>query len=128
MSDTDERSEPTPSRRATYWPALVPLRSGAHDVYAPPFTPIARFPRLRRVGGGKAIMLVSFPRPQPRLVPPYMPSGRTVRVERKALAMWPRLDHRALRRCHGDTRRIAAQIAHRTKMAPGLIEKLISDC
>jgi hypothetical protein len=48
-------------------------------------------------------------------------------VERRALAIWPRLNRRALRRCHGDPKRIAVQIAHRTKMAPKAIEKLISD-
>jgi len=43
------------------------------------------------------------------------------------MAMWPRLDQRALRRCGGDPSRIAAYIAHRTKMTPKTIEKVISD-
>ena len=41
--------------------------------------------------------------------------------------MWPRLNHRALHRCDGDPARIATYIAHRTKMAPKAIEKLIAD-
>jgi hypothetical protein len=49
------------------------------------------------------------------------------RVERRALAIWPRLNHRALHRCHGNVARIAAQVAHRTKMTPKAIEKLIAD-
>jgi hypothetical protein len=43
------------------------------------------------------------------------------------MAIWPRLDRRALRRCRGDVTRIAAQIAHRTKMTPKAIVTLISD-
>jgi hypothetical protein len=41
------------------------------------------------------------------------------------MALWPRLNHRALHRCHGNVARIAAQVAHRTKMTPKAIEKLI---
>jgi len=61
---------------------------------------------------------------------PGLPHGRpdsAARVERRALAIWPRLDHRALHRCEGDPARIAVQVAHRTKMSPRAIEKLISD-
>ena len=43
------------------------------------------------------------------------------------MALWPRLNHRALHRCHGNVARIAAQVAHRTKMTPKAIEKLIAD-
>jgi hypothetical protein len=49
------------------------------------------------------------------------------RVERRALAIWPRLNHRALHRCEGDPTRIAAQVAHRTKMTRRAIKALISD-
>jgi hypothetical protein len=59
-----------------------------------------------------------------------MPHGRPEsadRVERRAIALWPRLNHRALHRCQGDPARIAAQIARRTKMTPKAIVKLISD-
>jgi hypothetical protein len=49
------------------------------------------------------------------------------RIERRAMAMWPRLDHRALRRCHGDTARIAVQVSRRTKMTRKAIETLIAD-
>jgi hypothetical protein len=43
------------------------------------------------------------------------------------MAMWPRLNHRILHRCGGNPSRIAAFIAHRTKMSPKAIEKAISD-
>jgi hypothetical protein len=43
------------------------------------------------------------------------------------MAIWPRLNHRALHRCHGDAARIAVHVARRTKMTPKAIEKLISD-
>ena len=70
-------------------------------------------------------MIVPFPR-----LHPGMPHGRPEsadRVERRALAMWPRLNHKALHRCHGNAARIAVQVARRTKMTPNAIEKLISD-
>jgi hypothetical protein len=43
------------------------------------------------------------------------------------MAIWPRLDHRALHRCQGDPARIAAQVARRTKMTTKAIRKLIAD-
>jgi hypothetical protein len=43
------------------------------------------------------------------------------------MAMWPRLDHRALHRCHGDTARIAVHVSRRTKMTRKAIEMLIAD-
>ena len=70
-------------------------------------------------------MLVPFPRLHPGL-----PHGRPEsadRIERRALAMWPRLNRRALHRCEGNAARIAIQVARRTKMTPKAIEKLISD-
>jgi hypothetical protein len=51
----------------------------------------------------------------------------TGRFERRAMAIWPRLNHRALHRCHGNVARIAAQVAHRTKMTPKAIETLLAD-
>jgi hypothetical protein len=43
------------------------------------------------------------------------------------MEIWPRLDHRAIHRCHGDPARIAAHVARRTSMTPKAIETLISD-
>jgi hypothetical protein len=43
------------------------------------------------------------------------------------MAIWPRLDHRALHRCLGDPTRIAAHVAHRTTMTAEAIETLIAD-
>jgi hypothetical protein len=84
-----------------------------------------RFPRLRRAGSDKVHVLLHFILPHPAL--PHEGPEAAARVERRALAMWPRLDHRALRRCHGDTARIAVQVSHRTKMTRKAIEKLIAD-
>ena len=70
-------------------------------------------------------MHIPFTRPHPVL--PHAAPESTGRVERRALALWPRLNHRALHRCHGDATRIAAQVAHRTTMTPKAIEKLLAD-
>jgi hypothetical protein len=43
------------------------------------------------------------------------------------MAMWPRLNHRTLHRCRGNPTRIANYVAHRTKMTPKSIERLIAD-
>jgi hypothetical protein len=36
---------------------------------------------------------------------------------RRALTLWPRLDREKLRRTHGDPRRIARLVAHRTTLS-----------
>jgi hypothetical protein len=59
--------------------------------------------------------------------PPHDGPEAAARVERRAMAMWPRLDYRALRRCHGNTARIAIQVSRRTKMPRKAIEMLIAD-
>jgi hypothetical protein len=46
-------------------------------------------------------------------------------IERRALALWPRLDRAALRRCHQDPDRIAALIARRTMLAPEAIKQVL---
>lgn len=47
-------------------------------------------------------------------------------LERRALALWPRLDPAALRRCRHDARRIAALIARRTTMPPEAILNVLT--
>lgn len=47
------------------------------------------------------------------------------RVEQRALALWPRLDRAALRRCHQDPDRIAALIARRTTLPPEAIRSVL---
>jgi hypothetical protein len=42
-------------------------------------------------------------------------------VERRALAIWPSLDRRALRRCKHDPRRIAALIGRCTSLTPDTV-------
>ena len=42
-------------------------------------------------------------------------------IERRALALWPRLDGRALRRCGGDPRRIARLVSRRTSLSIEMI-------
>lgn len=49
------------------------------------------------------------------------------RVERRAMAIWPRLDNRSLRRCRGSSTCIAAYVSRRTKMTMKAIEWLIAD-
>ena len=47
-------------------------------------------------------------------------------IERRALALWPRLDRAALRRCKNDARRIAALVARRTTMPPEAILNMLT--
>ena len=47
-------------------------------------------------------------------------------LERRALALWPRLDRAALRRCRNDARRIAALVARRTVMPPEAILNVLT--
>jgi hypothetical protein len=46
-------------------------------------------------------------------------------IERRALALWPRLDRSALRRCRHDPDRIAALIARRTMLSPKAIKQVL---
>jgi hypothetical protein len=46
-------------------------------------------------------------------------------LERRALALWPRLDRSALRRCGNDPVRIAALISRRTSMPPEQIIQVL---
>ena len=47
-------------------------------------------------------------------------------LERRAMALWPRLDRAALRRCHNDARRIANLVARRTTMPPEAIFNVLT--
>jgi hypothetical protein len=49
------------------------------------------------------------------------------RVCQRALAIWPRLDHRALSRCGGDPKRIARLVARRTALPEEVIESILLD-
>jgi hypothetical protein len=46
-------------------------------------------------------------------------------LERRAMALWPRLDRAALRRCHQDPDKIADLIARRTALAPETIKQVL---
>ena len=46
-------------------------------------------------------------------------------LERRALALWPRLDRAALRRCRQDPGRIAALISRRTALSPESIKQVL---
>jgi hypothetical protein len=48
-----------------------------------------------------------------------------ISLERRALALWPRLDRAALRRCRQDPARIAALIARRTALSPESIKQVL---
>jgi hypothetical protein len=45
----------------------------------------------------------------------------------RAMALWPRLDRRALARCGCDPARLALYISHRTRMPVSAIEKILSE-
>jgi hypothetical protein len=47
-------------------------------------------------------------------------------AQERAMALWPRLDRRALTRCGCDPTRIARYVSHRTTMPPKAIESLLS--
>jgi hypothetical protein len=47
-------------------------------------------------------------------------------VQMRAMALWPRLNRRALRRCGNDPARIAAYVSHRTRMPVREIEALLT--
>ena len=52
-------------------------------------------------------------------------SSAAVTLERRAMALWPRLDRAALRRCRQDPSRIAALIARRTSLSPEAIKQVL---
>ncbi len=46
-------------------------------------------------------------------------------MTQRALALWPRLDRRALGRCAGDPARIARLVARRTSLPPAIIRAIL---
>jgi hypothetical protein len=46
-------------------------------------------------------------------------------LERRAIALWPRLDRAALRRCRQDPARIADLVARRTTLPPEAIRQVL---
>lgn len=54
------------------------------------------------------------------------PTGVRGSLERRALAIWPRLDRAALRRCGHDPDRIAALVARRTAMSLEAIRTVLT--
>lgn len=46
-------------------------------------------------------------------------------IDRRALALWPRLDTKALRRCGHDPRRIALLVARRTSLSVEVIRSML---
>ena len=56
--------------------------------------------------------------------PNPLPPG-TVRLERRALTLWPRIDPAALRRCRGDPDRMTALIERRTSLSADSIRALL---
>jgi hypothetical protein len=46
-------------------------------------------------------------------------------LERRALALWPRLERRALRRCGHDPTKIAELVARRTSLPPEAIVRIL---
>ena len=54
-----------------------------------------------------------------------IPSKAAVALERRAMALWPRLDRAALRRCQQDPGKIAALISRRTSLPPETIKEVL---
>ena len=54
------------------------------------------------------------------------PTRGRVTLEQRALALWPRLDRAALRRCHHDPDRVAALVARRTAMSIEAIRTVLT--
>ncbi len=50
---------------------------------------------------------------------------RGAAIDRRALALWPRLDMKALRRCGHDPRRIALLVARRTSLSVEVIRSML---
>lgn len=46
-------------------------------------------------------------------------------LTRRAQALWPRLDRRALRRCAGDPIRLTKLVARRTSLPPAIIRAIL---
>jgi hypothetical protein len=61
---------------------------------------------------------------KPRLSRPRRAIAQSPLV-RRALAIWPRLDHRALARCAHDPAALAAHVARRTKLPPETIRAIL---
>jgi hypothetical protein len=57
--------------------------------------------------------------------PVALPPTPLSALERRALALWPRLDRAALRRCRQDPGRIAELVARRTTMPPEAIRQVL---
>ena len=62
---------------------------------------------------------VEFRRANPRSLDPCP-------AQMRAMALWPRLDRRALSRCGCDTARLANYISRRTRMPTPAIETLLN--
>jgi hypothetical protein len=54
-----------------------------------------------------------------------LPPTPLTALERRALALWPRLDRRALRRCRQDPERITELVARRTTLPPEAILQML---
>lgn len=52
-------------------------------------------------------------------------SRATMALERRAMALWPRLDRAALRRCQQDPDKMAELIARRTALSPETIKQVL---
>lgn len=60
-----------------------------------------------------------------RSSPPSTAGSHDALMTRRALAVWPRLDRRALLRCAGDPVRITKLVARRTSLPPAIIRAIL---
>lgn len=96
---------------------VLPWMPVAGTVLAAPHDDEAREGGIATSGEGRT----------PGALPP-MPSARRRRLstlERRAMALWPRLNSRALRRCGQDPRRIALLVSHRTSLSVEVIVAML---
>jgi hypothetical protein len=56
----------------------------------------------------------------------FLPPTACRAIERRALALWPRLDPTALRRCRGDIDRIVQLVGRRTTLPPEAIRMMLA--
>jgi len=53
------------------------------------------------------------------------PPGSACELDRRALALWPGLDSRALARCRHDVARVSRLVARRSHLPPSIVEVLL---
>jgi len=124
--DTDDAAPPSRTGMATPHPPDVGGPASATSVPAPsvpeksgPRSYLSPSVRPRKKGGRTMRSPVSEPPTQTNALDVDSP------LVRRALATWPRLDRRALRRCGDDPQRIATVVSHRTRLPRRFVVRIL---